>query len=47
VRAQVMAIEELMKSADPEWKQELQTIIQGLKGEREEVIELLKFVSVA
>lgn len=47
VRAQLMAIEELMKTADPDWKEELGRISEGLKGGREEAIELLKLVSVA
>jgi C-terminal processing protease CtpA/Prc len=45
VRAQIMAIEEVMKTADPDWKQELQSVIEGLKGTRERVLSLLRSVS--
>lgn len=47
VKAQAMAIEELMKTADPDWKEELQSILNGLKGpgSYEGVVSLLRHVS--
>jgi hypothetical protein len=47
VKAQTMAIEELMKTADPDWKEELGQILHGLKGDRASVLELLRSVAVA
>ncbi|MEX2243526.1 MAG: S41 family peptidase [Fimbriimonadaceae bacterium] len=45
VKAQVMAIEEVMKTADEEWRSELTRVLNDLKGTREEVIGLLRSVS--
>jgi C-terminal processing protease CtpA/Prc len=45
VRAQVMAIEEVMKTADEEWRSELARVLGDLKGDREGVIQLLRSVS--
>jgi hypothetical protein len=43
VRAQSMAIEEAMKKADPDWKEELQSILRGLNGDG--VLTLFRTVS--
>jgi hypothetical protein len=45
VRAQILAIEEVMKTADEEWRSELARVLGDLKGDREGVIQLLRSVS--
>lgn len=45
VRAQVMAIEEVMKTVDEEWQSELKRVLEDLKGSQMGVIELLRSVS--
>lgn len=45
-RAQIMALEELIKTADEDWKQELQMRLDDLRASKEGVVALLRSISV-
>ena len=45
IRAQILALQELVKTADPGWKEELENRIADLKGSKERVLYLLRGVS--